>query len=245
MDVAGVLNSVANSGQASQSSQSLANDFNNFLTLLTTQLQNQDPLDPMDSNEFTNQLVSFTGVEQQIRANQLAEQSLTLDVMGLTGLGLRFVGLEVERPGDTMIFDGQTPVQTSYTLPEEASEVTVSVTDEQGNVVYNTAGKSGSGEHAFIWDGKNNEGFTVEAGIYRINVAATSKDGDTSLNTGTRVPGIVEGIESGANGDILLNIGPDKVSITSVTKARIPTYATPEEGGDTAGDNNDPPGNGT
>ena len=46
------------------SGASLAETFDTFLTLLTTQLQYQDPLDPMDTNEFTSQLVEFTGVEQ-------------------------------------------------------------------------------------------------------------------------------------------------------------------------------------
>ena len=135
-----------------------------------------------------------------------------------------------------MIFDGHTPVQTTYSLPEEAAEVTISVKDELGNVVYNTTGDRASGDHSFPWDGKNNDGFIADPGIYSISVSATSSaTAGKSLNVGTRVPGIVEGIESGPNGDILLNIGPDKVSITSVTKARIPTYVLPpeESGGDT------------
>ena len=41
-----------------------------FLTLLTTQLRNQNPLDPLDTNQFTQQLVQFAGVEQQINMNQ-------------------------------------------------------------------------------------------------------------------------------------------------------------------------------
>lgn len=44
----------------------LAGNLNQFLTLLVTQLQNQDPLDPMDTNAFTQQLVQFASVEQQI-----------------------------------------------------------------------------------------------------------------------------------------------------------------------------------
>ena len=42
-------------------------NFDTFLTLLTTQLKNQDPLSPMDTNQFTQQLVAFSQVEQQIK----------------------------------------------------------------------------------------------------------------------------------------------------------------------------------
>jgi flagellar basal-body rod modification protein FlgD len=44
-------------------SQQIAGNFQSFLTLLTTQLQNQNPLDPLDTNQFTQQLVEFAGVQ--------------------------------------------------------------------------------------------------------------------------------------------------------------------------------------
>ena len=47
----------------------LANNFDQFLLLLTTQLKNQNPLDPLDTNQFTQQLVQFASVEQQIKSN--------------------------------------------------------------------------------------------------------------------------------------------------------------------------------
>ncbi len=51
----------------------LAGNFQTFLTLLTTQLKNQNPLDPLDTNQFTQQLVQFAQVEQQLIPNdQLA-----------------------------------------------------------------------------------------------------------------------------------------------------------------------------
>ncbi|HEY3800348.1 MAG TPA: flagellar hook capping FlgD N-terminal domain-containing protein [Caulobacteraceae bacterium] len=53
---------------------SLAGNFQSFLTLLTTQLQNQDPLNPTDTNQFTQQITSMTGVEQQLLSNQLLQQ---------------------------------------------------------------------------------------------------------------------------------------------------------------------------
>ncbi len=42
-----------------------------FLQLLTTQLKrNQNPLDPLDTNQFTQQLVQFAQVEQQIEGQR-------------------------------------------------------------------------------------------------------------------------------------------------------------------------------
>ena len=63
---------------AAAAQKSLASNFDTFLTLLTTQLQHQDPLSPMDSTEFTQQLVQFSSVEQQISANKNLESLIAL-----------------------------------------------------------------------------------------------------------------------------------------------------------------------
>src|ERR1051325_236388 len=65
-------------GQAASAQKQLSSNFDTFLTLLTTQLQNQDPLQPMDSNQFTQQLVEFSQVEQQINSNQNLESLISL-----------------------------------------------------------------------------------------------------------------------------------------------------------------------
>jgi flagellar basal-body rod modification protein FlgD len=40
-----------------------------FLSLLTTQLQNQDPLNPTDPNQFTQEMVEYGALSQQIDTN--------------------------------------------------------------------------------------------------------------------------------------------------------------------------------
>ena len=55
------------SSSSSTSGATLADNFQSFLMLLTTQLQNQNPLDPLDTNQFTQQLVQFAQVEQQLK----------------------------------------------------------------------------------------------------------------------------------------------------------------------------------
>ena len=69
--VSGTTDLPAKSGSSlsSNTGATLAGNFQTFLTLLTTQLQNQNPLDPLDTNQFTQQLVQFAGVEQQLKTN--------------------------------------------------------------------------------------------------------------------------------------------------------------------------------
>src|ERR671937_339211 len=56
----------------------LAGNFQTFLTLLTTQLKNQNPLDPLDTNQFTQQLVQFAQVEQQMNMNASLSTLITM-----------------------------------------------------------------------------------------------------------------------------------------------------------------------
>src|SRR5882757_2538085 len=63
----------------STAGSTLAGNFQTFLTLLTTQLQNQNPLDPLDTNQFTQQLVQFAGVEQQLKQTEQLKALIAIE----------------------------------------------------------------------------------------------------------------------------------------------------------------------
>ena len=76
-------------GNAAASTNSASNavissDFETFLKMLTTQMQNQDPLNPIESSDYAVQLATFSGVEQQVRTNQLLAD--LANQMGSSGL---------------------------------------------------------------------------------------------------------------------------------------------------------------
>jgi len=64
--------------------------FTTFLSLLTTQLKNQDPLSPLDTNQFTQQLVSFSQVEQAINTNTKLSSLLSLQQQDQSITALRW-----------------------------------------------------------------------------------------------------------------------------------------------------------
>src|SRR3546814_15982085 len=119
--VSGVSSSTdaaASSSAASSAATSLAGDFNTFLTLLTTQLKNQDPTSPMDSNEFTQQLVQFSQVEQQIDMNKNLETMISLLQSQQSSSNLKYVGKVVDvDSADATLPQGNT-TKWSYELPE-------------------------------------------------------------------------------------------------------------------------------
>ncbi len=71
--------------KASQETTGISSDFETFLRMLTTQLQNQNPLEPIEASDFAVQLATFSGVEQQVRTNELLSRLATR--MGLAELG--------------------------------------------------------------------------------------------------------------------------------------------------------------
>src|SRR6056297_3909166 len=79
--------------------EALSSDFETFLLMLTTQMQNQDPLNPLESSEFAVQLATFSGVEQQVKTNDLLGSLLS----GLASSGMAqmasWIGREARTDG--------------------------------------------------------------------------------------------------------------------------------------------------
>lgn len=197
--------------------QGLNQNFDQFLKLLTTQLQNQDPLSPMDTTQFTNQLVMFSQVEQQLKSNDTLNKLLTMQTINMTALGVSFIGKDVQVAGSTFDANGTNSVNLAYSLPATAAAGTVSITDSHGNVVYTKAAELSSGTHEFTWDGKMQDGTQAPAGTYTLTVSATDSTGG-SLNVTGYVPGHVAGLETADDGTLMLNVGNQLVPMTDVRK---------------------------
>lgn len=198
---------------ASKASQTLASNFDTFLTLLTTQLKNQDPLSPMDSAEFTQQLVQFAGVEQSIAANKNLEQLISLNQSSFAASLVNYIGRTVEANGETTVLeDGQ--ATWTYELPANADKVTLSVTNENGQIVWTGDGEKSMGAHSFVWNGVGSGGTTQPEGFYKLKVTATDSAGN-ALKATTVIRGVVTGVD-GINGVTVLNIGGVTVPLGNV-----------------------------
>src|SRR5262245_53697108 len=124
---------ISNNDQINLNNQ-IAGNFSTFLTLLTTQLQNQNPLDPLDTNQFTQQLVQFASVEQQINMNTQLQTLVALQQTAQNSQALGFVGKTVTVKGATApLMNGQ--AQWTFN-PPTPSKATFTVTDSTGQTVY-------------------------------------------------------------------------------------------------------------
>ncbi len=210
------INSIAG-GQgtnASQSAATLAKDFDNFLQLLTTQLQYQDPLAPMDSNQFTQQLVSFTGVEQSIATNKNLE-SLIAQNHALTSTNtVGYLGKEVTFGSDKAGMGEDGTVKWEYALSASTKTTKITVKDQNGLEVHSENGELNSGLHQFVWEAP--EGTPKE--IYTLEIEAVSAN-DEKVDHSVYSKGIVESLEK-VNGQVLLAANGLLMSPTNVLSVK-------------------------
>lgn len=193
----------ANTG-AGQSQQKLAGDMQTFLKLLTTQLQYQDPLEPMDSKEFTQQLVSFSGVEQQISTNKNLETLISKLSSQEMSSAVGYIGKDVMVATSAgNLKDGAATWNYSLDLASDSNKLTVK--DAKGNVVYTTTGETKAGSHKFTWNGKDANGNDLPEGLYTLEVAAKTQNG-TEIASNVYARGEVDGVEQ-VNGQYYLSVG--------------------------------------
>ena len=207
---------------ATQAGVGLAKDFNTFLTLLTTQLQHQDPLDPMKSNEFTQQLVSFTGVEQQINTNKNLESLISSMTAQQTSNAVNYLGSKVTATTNQGQLSGGSAAW-SYNLPTTASQAQITIKDANGVTVYTGTGDPTAGTHTVNWDGKGLNGSTLPNGTYTLSVDAATADG-TAVNSSIYQTGTVTSIDT-ANGQSQLSLNGLLIPLSAVTSVALPQAA--------------------
>ncbi len=184
----------ASAGQAAgtAATTSLAGNFNEFLKLLTTQLQHQDPTSPLDPNQFTQELVQFSSVEQQINTNKSLNTLISLQQTQQAASALTFLGATVAVSGSTaQLANGQATWNYSVTQPATAA---ISITNSSGQVVYSTSQTVQPGAQSFTWNGLDQQGTAWPSGPYTISISAVGAN-NQSVPVTTQVQGVVTGVD--------------------------------------------------
>jgi flagellar basal-body rod modification protein FlgD len=187
--------SASNTGTAATSGSALAQlgaNFNQFLQLLLTQVQNQDPTDPTNTDQFTTELVQFTGVQEQVNANTSLGQLINLQQSSQVLQSAGLVGKQATvNSNEIALQKGTGEITFTGTAGQP---VAISIVDANGNDLRDVTVTAGAGTNTWTWDGTDNNGNAVPDGAYGIAVETQA-----GTSAPTAVPFSVIGTTTGVS----------------------------------------------
>jgi flagellar basal-body rod modification protein FlgD len=198
--------------------QEIASNFQEFLQLLTTQLKNQDPLSPLDTNQFTQQLVAFASVEQQLKTNTDLDKLVTLNKTSQATAALGFVGSQVTADGSTTQLKNGVAVW-NITSPRPAA-ASVSIVDQNGNTVWTGQQTLDTGTQSYSWNGRTSTGAITPDGLYTIQITAQDAAAQ-SVAVSTQYTGTVTGVDLSGS-QPLLQVGSSYLTVSQIRSIQRP-----------------------
>ena len=188
-----------------------------FLKLLVTQMKNQDPTNPMDNQQLTAQMAQFSSLEQLMNINTGLTNLLSASNSTTSAQALSLIGKEVTVQGHNTYVTGGKAADIAMGLSGDAASVTVTVEDQNGNVVRKiTSGRLAAGAQSVKWDGKSDAGSPLPDGMYSYSVEAKDSSGK-ALDVTTYAKGIATTI-SFDKGVAYVHIGDLKFMLSEIVE---------------------------
>jgi flagellar basal-body rod modification protein FlgD len=177
----------------------------------------------VDTNQFTAQLVQFTGVEQQVKQNANLEKLIQLSAANTITNVVGFLGGEVTLAGDTAEYKNGA-ASWNFDLAEAADSATITISNSNGVPVFSHTGPAPAGDNIFIWDGATTSGIPAEDGSYTISITAIDNNG-TAIEVKTEIIGVVDGINFDGDEPKIM-IGNQEFGLGEITSVRLPNVPT-------------------
>jgi flagellar basal-body rod modification protein FlgD len=190
-----------------------------FLRLLTTQLQHQDPTNPVKNEDFVAQLAQFSSLEQLTALNGTLEGVyVALAAMNNASMA-SLLGTAVVARGNSFSYEGQGSVELSVNVPSEAATSTLTITDENGAVVWTgEAGALAEGDGTVTWPGTDQDGRPVAEGTYTFSVAASDAAGEP-IEIEEQIVGVIDEMDY-STGSPLPSIDGVVVEIADIVRLK-------------------------
>lgn len=188
-------NAVGDHGKKHQSSEDM------FLKLMVTELRNQSPTKPLDNKDMLAQLAQFSAVSG-IRNLQKTMVNLADSLMSNQALqAASLVGRHVLVAGDKVHLGEAGKFAGAVELAAPAKHVVVGVYDGSGHLVKQIKlGHKPAGMADFSWDGKNEAGKKMPAGIYSVRAEEPATGNGKPQHLDTLVRDRVASVTMGQRG---------------------------------------------
>ena len=211
------ISSASSVATQTDTGSSISTDYMTFLRMLTVQMQNQDPLNPIESSDYAVQLATFSGVEQQVRTNELlADMASQFQQLGMAEMA-GWIGKEAR--SDAAVYYSGTPVTLSPNPAVGATRAVIAVWDAQGNLV--SREDIPVNAEPYLWLGAGTDGMPLPNGTYTITLE--SMVGEEVIDARPiEYYALVNEARGGPAGTMLVLTGGIEVAATSVTALRQP-----------------------
>ncbi len=193
-----------------------------FFKLMLAQMKNQDPTNPMKSHEMAAQLANFSSLEQMQNMNKTLEELKNAQKPSENFQALNLIGKAVAGDSSKVVRGvNDKDHDFRFSLPMEASEVSVKVRDADGTIVrsYNLKGLK-PGENKLAWNGEDERGMKAPAGEYQFIAEAHTADGK-KMGIKTDFDGVITGVSYSPEGPVL-NVGNQAIRFRDVKKITDP-----------------------
>lgn len=194
----------------------ISSDFQTFLRMLTAQVQNQDPLNPMESGDFAVQLATFSGVEQQVRSNDLlagVKQQLSQTSFAQMSAWL---GQEA-RVSAPVNFHGE-PEDIFVELPVGVDAAELLVYSQSGQIVQRLPMLQGG---TYEWAGLEEDGTPLPEGQYSFELLTYFED-QAVAGPPVQTYALITEVQQTAAGVVLSLVSGAEVAAEQVTSLRRP-----------------------
>ena len=202
------------------STRQTGTDYQMFLRMLTAQATNQDPLNPIDSSDYAAQLAAFSGVEQQVKTNDLLTAlAAQLGTSGMAEMAA-WVGKEARAPVAAN-FTG-TPITIAPNPASSADSVELVVKNAAGLEVQRMSIPVSA--ETLEWAGVTTDGAPLPNGNYTFTVES-SLGGEVILSEPADIYSTIQEVRSEGGQTILILSGGVAVSSTQVSALRDPALS--------------------
>ncbi len=185
-------------------------DQSDFLKIFVEQLKTQDPLNPENSTDMTSQVTNFSQLDEMQtmnkslelmaaafgQMNQFDELSQASDFVGKSAI-YDVSALEIK--------NGTVSSRINFNMDETASAATLTIFDEDGNVVEQRGVTATVGLNSYTWDGTAN-GTPLPDGKYFFRVSATDQSGK-DISPPVVSEGIIRSVAVDADGNTIFELG--------------------------------------
>jgi len=199
-------------------------------------------MNPQKDHDFVAQLAQFSNLEQAIEQNKQLEMLQMASSAMVNSTNTNLIGKEIVANGDVLnLLPGKAPSPVAFQMGDGAQSVMARVVNGEGKVVKSIdLGALNSGQHNFQWDGTDDKGDYMPAGVYRVDVRGMDGNG-RPVPVELNVRGLVTGVTY-ENGFPELLVGNSRVQPADILEIHASSSSgnssseSSESGGTGSGD---------